>query len=337
MVQVLDIEAFLAVPGVALDVRSPSEFSHAAIAGAHSLPLFTDTERAQVGTTYKQIGRDQAVELGLRLAGPRFADLVVNAKEYTRGQAAKVYCWRGGMRSGAVAWLLETAGLQAITLKGGYKQYRRRALSILDKLGDGPPITILGGMTGSGKTAILQALKQRGEQILDLEELASHRGSTYGGVGMPPQPSTEHFENEIARLWSQFDPHRRVWIEDESRQIGQLRLPLTLFKAMLEAPVFLVERPKEERVTALLEAYGQLDRQHLLEATQRLNRRLGGERTEQVLCAIAAGNMIDWIELVLDYYDGAYKHALKRRSSRPVLIAGTGLSPETWAENLQQA
>ncbi len=337
MVDVLDIESFLATPGAALDVRSPSEFLHAPISGAHSLPLFSDAERAQVGTTYKQVGRNAAVELGLRLAGPRFADLVVSAKGLTKGACAKVYCWRGGMRSGAVAWLLGIAGLQAITLQGGYKEYRRRALKTLDAITAGPAIVVLGGMTGSGKTAILQALRLRGEQVLDLEALANHRGSTYGGLGLPAQPSNEHLENEIARLWREFDPSRRVWIEDESRQIGKLRLPLSLFQAMLAAPVIVVQPPREERIASLLEVYGQLDSQLLMEATRRLHRRLGGERAQQALAALAERRMVDWIDAVLNYYDETYQQALKRRASQPIVLTGEGLSRESWADYLIRA
>lgn len=336
MVRSLDVEEFLRLPGIALDVRSPGEFLHAPITGAYSLPLFTDEERAQVGTVYKQVGRDASVELGLRLVGPRFADMVAQARAFTEGQTAKVYCWRGGMRSGAVAWLLETAGIPSVTLKGGYKRYRHRAVATLEAISHhSPPLVVLGGLTGAGKTEILHALAATGEQILDLEGLANHRGSAFGSIGMPIQPSNEHFENEIARSWTQFDPARRLWIEDESRQLGQLRLPSQLFNAILQAPVIIVERPIEERVAHLLEMYGAADPASLITATKRLEKRLGGQCTQEIVDAIKEGCLASAIQKSLKYYDAAYFHGLKNRKAAPFVIQKQGFSALQWAECLK--
>ncbi|MDP1835182.1 MAG: tRNA 2-selenouridine(34) synthase MnmH [Chlamydiales bacterium] len=313
MVRVEGVEEFLALPGATFDVRSPSEYQHAPLPGALSLPLFSDEERAQVGTCYKQVCRDAAVELGLRLAGPRFADMVQFARANSQGQPVKIYCWRGGMRSGAVAWLLETAGMPAITLKGGYKAYRNRCLQTIDNIDNNTPILLLAGMTGAGKTEYLQQLIRQGEQVLDLEAIANHRGSSFGMIDMPPQPSNEHFENEIGRIWSGFDLARPIWIEDESRQIGRLRIPKKLFTAMMQAPIHLLEKTLDERVERLLTIYGKAESDDLIAATMRLKRHLGSERTLEAVQALREGRLTDCIKHVLTYYDAAYNHGLTKR------------------------
>lgn len=336
MVQALDVASFLALSEATFDVRSPAEFHHAALPGAASLPLFNDDERAQVGTCYKKVGRDAAVELGLRLAGPHFADMVQHARKHA-GSVAKVYCWRGGMRSNSVAWLLETAGIPTVTLKGGYKAYRRYCLDGLHSINaaNHPPVWVLGGMTGNGKTEILRALAQQGEQILDLELLAGHRGSSYGLVGLPPQPSNEHFENAIAQHWLKLDPMRRVWIEDESRQIGTLRIPEQLFRLMQQAPTVVIERPIEERISYLISIYGTASQQELIEATKRLQKKLGGQQTQTIIRDIEAGRLREGVLSTLVYYDKTYQHALMR-GQQMVRVTQEGLSTSEWASELKK-
>lgn len=326
MTRSLEVESFLAHAGTTFDVRSPSEFAHAALPSAYTLPLFSDSERAQVGTCYKQVSREAAIELGLRLVGPRLADMAIQAKALCTATAcAKVYCWRGGMRSASVAWLLETAGIPAVTLKGGYKSYRGYCLRTLENISEGPQVVVLGGMTGSGKTALLHALAQSGEQILDLEALAGHRGSSYGMVGMPSQPSNEHFENEIARAWKVLDPSRRIWVEDESAQIGRVRIPHKLFEVMRRAPLIVVQKPLEERVRYLVEVYGCASREELVAATMRLKKHLGGQRMAEAVRAIEEGRLEECVRMVLGYYDAAYAHNMSRRTVKPTLIDETSL------------
>ncbi|MEI8365641.1 MAG: tRNA 2-selenouridine(34) synthase MnmH [Parachlamydiaceae bacterium] len=334
-------EDFLDSPGTIFDVRSPGEFAQGHIPGAVNLPLFSNEERAAVGTIYKQQGQKAAISLGLTLTGPKLADLVAQATLLTDGGAlpAKVYCARGGMRSGALSWLLEFAGIKTIALcletavvddkltqdfnskdcvnvssstavfrlQGGYKTFRRWVLSQFDIPRH---ITILGGMTGSGKTSMLDRLKEKGHQVLNLEAIANHRGSAFGKIGMcGSQPSTEHFENEIGVLLAKSDPSRPLWIEDESRMIGTCCLPTGIFEQMRRSPMIFIDIPREERIQRLMAEYGQFPAEQLALATERIGRHLGGQRKNEALSYIAQGNILQALEIVLDYYDKSYTHA----------------------------
>lgn len=314
----LPLHEFLAAPGVILDVRSPSEYAHGRIPGAYNLPLFSDQERAEVGTVYKQIGRREAIELGLKIVGPKLFDFVNTARSYAANGPVKVHCWRGGMRSSSMAWLLRTAEMKTLTLSGGYKTFRRWALNVIKT----PlQINVIGGLTGSGKTSILHALKENGEQVLDLEAIANHRGSSFGVISK--QPSNEQFVNELAVRWACFDPKRPVWIEDESRMIGQCFLPEEIFRQMRSAPVYMIERSQSERIENLLKEYGKIDPEVLINASKRLTKRLGSQRAKTVVEAIQSGNLIEAIELVLQYYDSTYHYGIgKRVQVQPITCSG---------------
>lgn len=331
MPTLLNTAEFLAAPGVLLDVRSPAEFTQGHIPGAVSFPLFSNEERSQVGICYKQKGRDAAVELGLAIVGPKLAEFVQAAKCLTSHRTLRIHCWRGGMRSGSMAWLMETAGFQVTLLNQGYKGFRHW---VRNTLAVPKPLIILGGMTGTGKTAVLQALAAQGEQILDLEALAHHRGSSYGALGLPPQPSTEHFENHLATTWATLQAQRPIWIEAESRMVGTCRIPNELFGPMLAAPVMQIERSRAERVALLLEVYGIADRDALIVATERITRRLGGQHAQRAIALIRAGNLAPAIEIVLDYYDKTYQFDLKRRPGPIISIPVTGLSAAEAATKL---
>jgi tRNA 2-selenouridine synthase len=327
MASSLSIDAFLTTPGLLLDVRSPAEHQQGHIPGAISLPLFSNEERAEVGTCYKQQGHDAAVELGLGMVGPKLLHFVQQAKQLPRqlpgDRCLRVHCWRGGMRSSSMAWLLETAGFQVTLLAGGYKTYRQWVHQVLSTP---KPVLTLGGMTGTGKTAILTELANRGEQTLDLEALATHRGSSYGGLGLPPQPSTEQFENILALEWAKIVVDRPVWVEAESRMVGTCRVPDSLFQQMVSAPVMQVQRSRADRLAILLEVYGTADRSELIAATDRLRKRLGGQQTQATIAAIQAGDLTTAISNVLDYYDKAYCYDLQRRQVKIHSIEAVGLS-----------
>ncbi|MGB3615483.1 MAG: tRNA 2-selenouridine(34) synthase MnmH [Elainellaceae cyanobacterium] len=331
------VDKFLHHPGPILDVRSPGEYDQGHLPGARSLPLFSNDERAQVGTCYKQWGREAAVELGLELVGPNLVTLVRQVKAWSTDAdsngVVRVHCWRGGMRSSSVAWLLETAGLSPVVLEGGYKAFRRWVCATLSEK---KPIVSLGGMTGTGKTQVLTALAAQGEQVLDLEGLAHHRGSSYGSLGLPPQPSNEQFENRIAMVWHQFTPHRPIWIEAESRRIGSCRVPDELFQPMLEASVLQITRSPEERIALLADEYGEADPAELIAATERIRKRLGGLRTQQAIDAIQQGDLSTAIALVLWYYDKTYRYDLEQRQVPIREIDVTGLDAEQAATWLRQ-
>jgi tRNA 2-selenouridine synthase len=327
----LSTDEFLNHPGVILDVRSPGEYNHGHIPGAESFPLFSNEERAQVGTCYKQRGRESAIELGLELVGPKLAGFVRQANEMSPDRVVRVHCWRGGMRSGSMAWLLETAGLSVTTLVGGYKGFRRW---VRQTLAIPKPIITLGGMTGTGKTTVLQALAEQGEQVLDLEAIAHHRGSSYGSLGLPPQPSTEQFENLIAMQWTHLSPDRPVWIEAESRGIGSCRIPAELFEPMAHAPILQLECSRSERIQNLLRDYGEARPDELIAATERLRKRLGGDRTQRAIAQIQEGRLATAIDIVLDYYDRTYCYGLSRREVPVYPIDITGLGTQQAAATL---
>ncbi len=330
----LAIDRFLEAPGPILDVRSPGEYAQGHIPDAISFPLFSDDERAQVGTCYKQKSRELAVELGLDLAGPKFGDMVRKAKKIAPDRVVRVHCWRGGMRSEAIAWMLNLAGFNTTTLTGGYKAFRqwvRHAVSTPKK------IVLLGGMTGTAKTDILHALKNQGQQVLDLEGYANHRGSSFGAVCLPPQPSTEHFENMVATEWRTFEAQRPVWVEAESRSVGSCRVPPELFEQMNEAFALEITRPVSERVALLVDIYGQADRDELVAATERIRKRLGGDRTQAAIAHIQSGDLASAVTITLDYYDRAYRYGLEQRDRPVPEVDVTGLSPEAAAQRLLQA
>ena len=292
-----------------LDVRSPAEYTAGHIPGAHCFPLFDNHERAQVGTTYKQIGSHEALLVGLELVGPKMRRLVEHAYDLAPEKKVLVHCWRGGMRSESVAWLLTTAGLTVHTLIGGYKAYRNH---VLDSFKEAPRLVVLGGATGSGKTAILHALRDLGEQVIDLEALAHHRGSAFGGIGQKEQPTTEQFQNNLHRVWQSLDHTARVWVEDESFSIGSVKLPLEFWEVMQAKPLVLIEVPKPERVRRLVEEYGSLDALALERAIFTIRKRLGGVRTQTVLASLSQGRLEEVAEVLLEYYDKSYERSLRK-------------------------
>ncbi len=331
MAEALELAEFLAAPGVVLDVRSPGEYEQGRIPHACNLPLFSNLERAVVGTIYKQVGKEPAIAKGMEFVEPKFDEFIATAKNYVHAGIAKVHCWRGGMRSSSMAWLLNSNGLAAITLQGGYKTFRRWALKAVEK----PlQLLILGGLTGSGKTDILQALKAKGEQVLDLEAIAHHRGSSFGLLNMPTQPSTEQFENEIALQWDSFDPNRPVWIEDESRMIGSCKIPDAIFDQMRTAQLVIIECSLTERLARLNQEYGNANPSDLITATQRIHKHLGGTRTQEIITNIHNNQILDAIAIALNYYDNTYKHALGRRKQEYHTLSYDNLSAQQWADVL---
>ena len=308
------IDSFLQASGPVLDLRAPAEFAQGHIPGAHNLPLFGDAERAAVGTTYKQEGRRQAVSLGLELVGPRLAELGNRLREQHEASPdapLRLHCWRGGMRSQSVAWLAQQLDLPVLLLEGGYKSYRRWVLEQLERPW---PIRLLGGRTGTGKTDLLLALEQRGVAIVDLEGLAHHRGSSFGSLGMPTQPSNEHYENRIVACLQRHRGADQIWVEAESAQVGRCRIPVGLWRRMQQAPLLEIRRPLEQRLQQLVAVYGVQDPVALAEATQRIARRLGPQRTGAALEAIGRCDWTEACRQMLDYYDRCYDHELERHT-----------------------
>ena len=321
---ILDLAGFQGSNGPILDVRSPVEFERGHIPGATNFPLFSNEERAKIGTVYKEEGRDAAIELGLAFVAPRADRIVEKARALSVGNKVRIHCWRGGLRSKEMVRLLQDSGLQAVALAGGYKSYRRWAQKVVSEPRE---ILILCGLTGTGKTDILESLGELGEQILNLEDLANHRGSSYGALGMPPQPTTHHFGNLIAERLFGFNSSERVWIEAESPQVGTCWIPEHLAAAMRSAPAVETTRSLDERLDILTKTYGDADRDQLIIATERIEKRLGGERTRDAVKLIRQDDLRGATAIILEYYDRTYLAHQKRRGPDTMKVDVSGLDP----------
>ena len=359
MTEPISVEEFLkrSVTTPVADVRTPAEYEKGHIPRAVLFPLFSDAERAEVGTLYVQQGRTAAVLKGLEVTGPRLEAMARRGLEIARGgpgTATKVqrstakelvgtpgkpattgtpaaheasgpagesatasvgslllYCWRGGMRSASVAWLMETVGIRCYTLEKGYKAYRNHILGFFEHLPH--PLKVLGGLTGSGKTERLRQMAGAGEQVIDLEGLAGHKGSAFGNLGLPPQPSTEHFQNLLYDAFSRLDPERPVWLEDESRNIGRCSLPKGLWEKMQQAGFYLLPSSLEERVERLMKEYAQFDPALLENAILKIEKRLGYDLCKKATEACQSGNIRTALQICLAYYDKAYNYQLEIR------------------------
>jgi len=296
-----------------VDVRSPLEFQEGHIRGAINIPLLNNEERIAVGTDYKQIGQAEAIKTGFRLVGPRLEGIVNEATKISAGKELLVHCWRGGMRSNNFCQFIGMAGIKSKPLTGGYKAYRQFALEAFKK----PlQITLLTGCTGSGKSEVLRALKEQGEQILDLEKLANHKGSAFGGLLMPAQPTTEQFQNELFEEILKLDQNKRIWVEDESIAIGKIFLPNDFWKTMGQSPIVRMDVDKEVRVQRLVSEYGPADRDEFLTIMGKVVTKLGGQHYKAAKEKLLQGDMASTIDILLAYYDKAYLNSVEKRKTR---------------------
>ncbi|WP_354432455.1 MULTISPECIES: tRNA 2-selenouridine(34) synthase MnmH, partial [unclassified Mucilaginibacter] len=294
-----------------IDVRTPAEFEHGHIPNAFSLPLFSNEERVKVGTTYKQVGREEAILLGFDLTGSKWSGFIKDALIIAPNKKIAVHCWRGGMRSGAMAWALDLYGFEVYIIQGGYKKYRGWVHQQFEKQYQ---LQILGGMTGSGKTRLLYELKGMVEQVIDLEDLAQHHGSSYGSMNKLVQPTQEQFENNLADQLRKLDNQKKIWVEDESLTIGKRSIPNPFWHQMRDAAMINITVDFKQRVDALAAEYGGLSKEFLIESTDRIRKRLGPEQTKYAIEAIMEGRMKDFVKIVLVYYDKTYRTGLSKRN-----------------------
>jgi tRNA 2-selenouridine synthase len=325
-IQKLSITDFLplAQQHAVLDVRSPGEYAHAHIPGTHSLPLFTDEERKAVGTAYKQQSRQKAIKLGLDYFGGKMRTMVETVEQLTGSHqrpdektTVLVHCWRGGMRSAGVAWLLDLYGFNVYTLVGGYKAFRSW---VLNQFEQPHRFNILGGYTGSGKTLVLEGLRQQGLATIDLEGLAHHKGSAFGALGERPQPRQEMFENRLAVQLAAQSPQQAIFLEDESQRIGNLCIPHPIWRLMRQSPIYFLDIPFEERLDYLTEEYGRFGKENLVNAIIRIQKRLGGLETKTAVNYLLEDNVRECFRILLRYYDKGYGKSLQNRENLALLL-----------------
>ena len=314
------VEAMTAGFDAMIDARTPSEFAEDHIPGAVSAPVLDDAERAEVGTLYKQVSQFEAKKLGAALVARNVARHVEQQfAGKPRTWRPLVYCWRGGKRSGAMAHILREIGWEARTLEGGYRAYRRWVLEALAALPERFEFLVIHGPTGSGKSRLLAALGAAGAQTLDLEALAAHRGSVLGTLPGQPQPPQKLFDSRVLAALRAFDPSRPVFVEGESKKIGQIHVPDALIARMRASECIRVDADVDTRVALLLDEYA-----HFLDDRAGLEAQLdclialhGRERIAEWKALAARGEWREFVRrLLVEHYDPAYKRSATRNFPR---------------------
>ena len=298
-----------------IDVRAPAEFAEDHIPGAINLPVLSDTERAEVGTLYKQVNPFTARKRGAQITALNISRHLETLNQQPKDWSPLVYCWRGGQRSGAMALVFNEIGWPVTLIQGGYKAYRRHVIEGLSRICQRLNYRVLTGPTGSGKTQLLRQMAERGIQVLDLEGLANHRGSLLGSEPDSPQPSQKYFESCLYHALCAFDPAKPVWIESESSKIGELHIPKELFRQLMQSDGFRVDCALEKRANWLLEDYRHLC-QHPENTRQLIERLAFRHPRTQVDAWLACVDRGDWRtlseSLLVHHYDPAYAQSQKR-------------------------
>jgi tRNA 2-selenouridine synthase len=299
-----------------VDVRSPAEFAQDHLPGAINCPVLDDAERAQVGTLHQQVSAFEARRVGAALVARNIARILASpAFVQPRTWRPLIYCWRGGQRSGALAFVLARIGWPVRQLDGGYRAYRRQVLADLDVLPAGIDWRVVCGPTGSGKSRLLEHLRREGAQVLDLEALACHRGSVLGGLPACPQPSQRAFESALWQALRALDPGRPVFVESESRKVGNLHVPERLIEQMRAAACVRIELPQPARVALLRHEYRhfELAPTQLLAQLECLRALHGHARIADWTARVQAGDWDGLVERLLDeHYDPAYRRSQDR-------------------------
>jgi tRNA 2-selenouridine synthase len=317
----LDVNEYLDLSAsqLVIDVRSPVEYDKGHIPGAVNIPLFEDVERAEIGTLYKLKGKEEAVMRGLEIVSPKLTHFIREAKQNTQSNNVYVYCFRGGMRSNSFGWLLNTAGLNARILNGGYKAYRNHVLKNFERE---YKLILLGGPTGSGKTELLQELKKH-MQVIDLEKLANHKGSAFGSIGQEAQLPQQLFENNLHIELEKQDTSKFILLEDESMSIGYNKIPYPFWLQMKRAPIIKINVPFELRVKRLVNDYGTAPVEQLKKSVKNISSQIGPDNAKKCLELLDHGGLAEVAAITLGYYDRAYEYNHFKRNYQNIISIDT--------------
>lgn len=340
--EIVSIETFIKLKQehLVLDVRSPAEYEKGHIPGAYSQPLFNNEERAIIGTLYKNRGKQAAMLEALNYFGKNVKSIVSFVLDFVKKNPSYrdipilVHCWRGGMRSGTVCWMLNLFGLDTLQLNGGYKSYRN---FVLTQFENDYNFCVIGGKTGSNKTGLLRYMKQQGKHVIDLEGLAQHRGSAFGNLGKPAQPSQEQFENNLCDELLKSNKYEPIWIEDESQAIGSLNIPKPIWAKMRLSNVYYLDVPADKRLQQIITEYGSYPTEELIARTLRITKKLGGLDTKICIQHLQENRLDEAFKILLHYYDKLYDKATSTRNSQTIhIIPNDGTAPETLYQQLMQ-
>lgn len=334
-VNTIDVAEFLSKSKneLIVDVRAPIEFFKGHLPHSINIPLFEDIERAEIGTLYKQQGKDIAVNRGLEIVSPKMTLFVNQVKALSKNKKVFVYCFRGGMRSNSFAWLMNTSGLNAYILQGGYKAFRNYVLNYFEK---DRKIILLGGKTGSGKTDVLKKLNTLSLQTVDLEGIAHHKGSAFGAINEQQQNPQQVFEHNLFDGLSLLDETQAVILEDEAQTIGFNKLPHGLWLQMKQATIIKIEIPFELRVQKLVEDYTTVDIEALKSCVIKISQQLGTQNTKLCLQYLDDKNLSDVARLSLLYYDRAYEFSYKNKKQPIIKLDSDTIDATINAQKVKQ-
>lgn len=304
-------EAFQLDNPLFIDVRSPAEFAEDTIPGAINIPILDNEERRLVGILYKEKGSDEARRFGMEIVAPKLPKMVNEYMQYA-GNKLVIFCWRGGLRSRAIAQVLQLMNLHVYRLEGGYKAYRRYVINFFDQPSLPQKIVVIRGLTGVGKTEVLDILAGRSVPTIDLETMANNRGSVFGNVGLGTQPSQKYFESQLFAAFRRFAAEKFIVVEGESRRIGKLFIPSLLFQAMQQGPQILLFDTLANRVKRIVKEYTQGPNQNkeaLKRSVSMLSNRLGKHKVQELNDLIDRDRYQEVVKYLLEnYYDPLYRH-----------------------------
>jgi len=296
-----------------IDIRSPKEFMDGHIIGAKNIPLFSNTERTIIGKIYKQDGRKNAIKEGIKIVSPHAATFIDKIEKVADNKTVILYCARGGMRSKSVSMLLDIFQYTVYLLEGGFKAFKNYLRAAAKEKKN---IILLGGKTGSQKTKFLQELKKQGEQVLDLEKLANHKGSVFGALGEAEQPTQQQFIINTLTAFITNSSEKRIWIEQEAHKIGNLFIPQEIWQQMVNSPIIYLEIELSKRIENLIKDYGSFNKNLLKDCIKRLESKIGSERTKKINHHIEMNNQKEVVKLLLEHYDKFYNRTIEQNSDK---------------------